>query len=58
MLLKNAQIAYTKLDAAENAELARQYGVKQAPTLIAVAEDGAVKHASIAGIKDFLRARV
>ncbi len=58
VLLKNAQIAYTKLDAAENAELARQYGVKQAPTLIAVAEDGAVKHASIAGIKDFLRARV
>ena len=58
VLLKNAGVEYTKIVAEENPDLAREYGIRQAPTLIAVCGDSAVRHASIAGIKDFLRARV
>ena len=58
VLLKNAGVEYTKIIAEENPDLAREYGIRQAPTLIAICGDSAVRHASIAGIKDFLRARV
>ena len=50
--LDRANFAYEKLMADENAELARHYGVKQAPTLVLVdgerfeklAGAGAIKH--------------
>ncbi len=58
VLLKNAGVEYTKIVAEENPDLAREYGIRQAPTLIAICGDSAVRHASITGIKDFLRARV
>ena len=58
VLLKNAGVPFVKLDAAEHADLAKQYGVRQAPTLIAVSDGDSARYVSITGIKDFLRARV
>ena len=58
VLLKNAGVPFVKLDAAEHADMARQYGVRQAPTLIAVSDGDSARYVSITGIKDFLRARV
>ncbi|MCI5809977.1 MAG: ribonucleoside triphosphate reductase [Clostridiales bacterium] len=58
VLLKNAGVPFVKLDAAEHEDLAKQYGVRQAPTLIAVSDGDSARYVSITGIKDFLRARV
>ena len=58
VLLKNAGVPFVKLDAAEHADLAKQYGVRQAPTLIAVSDGDSARYVSITGIKDFLRAHV
>ena len=58
VLLKNAGVPFVKLDAAEHEDLAKQYVVRQAPTLIAVSDGDSARYVSITGIKDFLRARV
>lgn len=44
---------YTVIDAEENQELARKYGVMQAPTLIVVKENNFVKIANVSNIKRF-----
>ncbi len=58
VLLTNAGVAFTQLDAEENIELARQYEIRQAPTLILTSADQVVRYAGIAGIKEFLRSRI
>ena len=50
-LLDKAGIAYTVVDAEENAELSKTYGIRQAPTLVA---NGTV-HAGVPAIKEFMK---
>ncbi|MCR5664718.1 MAG: ribonucleoside triphosphate reductase [Oscillospiraceae bacterium] len=52
--LDKAGFPYEKLMAAENAELARQYGVKQAPTLVLVDGEKYEKIAGAGAIKQYL----
>ncbi len=52
--LDRAGYAYDKLMAAENAELAKRYGVKQAPTLIVPDGEGFEKFAGAGAIKQYL----
>ena len=52
--LDKAGFAYEKLMAAENADLARQYGVKQAPTLVLVQGNTFEKFAGAGAIKQYL----
>ena len=52
--LDRANFAYEKLMADENAELARHYGVKQAPTLVLVDGDKFEKIAGAGAIKQYL----
>jgi len=52
--LDKANFAYEKLMADENAELARHYGVKQAPTLVLVDGDKFEKIAGAGAIKQYV----
>ena len=52
--MDKAGFAYDKVMAAENVELAKQYGVKQAPTLIVQTEDGFEKIAGAGAIKQYV----
>ena len=52
--LDKAGFAYEKLMANENAELARHYGVKQAPTLVLVDGDKFEKIAGAGAIKQYV----
>ena len=54
MLLDKEGLAYETLLATENAELARGYEIKQAPTLIIETEDGFEKYAGVAQIKEYI----
>ncbi len=53
MFLDNAGIAYETVLADENAELVNKYGIKEAPTLVVVNEDGFEKIANPSNIKAF-----
>ena len=55
--LDKAGFAYDKLMAGENAELAKKYGVKQAPTLIVPDGQGFEKIAGAGAIKQYLADR-
>lgn len=50
-----AEIAYEVVDAEENAELAKKYGVMQAPTLVVVDEHGVQKLANASNIREYIR---
>jgi ribonucleoside-triphosphate reductase len=52
--LEGANISYEKVDAGENMELARKYGVMQAPTLVVIKGEGVEKMASAPNIKAYL----
>ncbi len=54
MLLDKEGIAYETLLATDNADLARGFDVKQAPTLVIETEDGFIKYAGVAQIKEFI----
>ena len=54
MLLDKEGIAYETLLATDNADLARSYEIKQAPTLIIETADGFEKFAGVAQIKEFI----
>ncbi len=54
MLLDKEGISYETLLATDNADLARGFDVKQAPTLVIETEDGFVKYAGVAQIKEFI----
>lgn len=53
--LDKAEIAYEVVDAEENAELAKKYGVMQAPTLVVVDEHGVQKLANASNIREYIR---
>ena len=52
-MLKKAQVEYETVDAEEQTELARQYGVKQAPTLVVLDKDGCHKLTNASNIKKY-----
>ena len=54
--LDKAGFAYEKLLAEENAELARQYGVQQAPTLVLIDGDSVEKISGAGAIKQYVTA--
>ena len=53
-LLDKAGVRYTALNANEEKELAKQYGVKQAPTLVLVNGDSFEKYRGVSDIKGWL----
>ncbi|MBQ6864799.1 MAG: ribonucleoside triphosphate reductase [Clostridia bacterium] len=53
-LLAKAGIGYVELLVEENEELAKAYGLKQAPTLVVVSGGNAVKYAGVAGVKTYI----
>ena len=55
--LEKANISYEVVDAGENEELVRKYGVMQAPTLIVVKEEGVQKLANASNIRAFAEKR-
>ncbi|MDR3258275.1 MAG: ribonucleoside triphosphate reductase [Fusobacteriaceae bacterium] len=50
-LLKNANIAFTVVDAEERPELAKKYGIRQAPTLVVINGSNIEKHVNLSDIK-------
>lgn len=52
-MLEKAQIDYVLVDAEEHADLVEKYGVKQAPTLIVIDENGVEKLANASNIKKY-----
>ena len=53
-VLEKAGFAFEKVYATEHPELAKEYGIKQAPTLVVPAKDGVMKYAGVSDIKKFL----
>ena len=53
-MLDRSNIKYTALNANENKELVEQYGVKQAPTLIVINENGFERYRGVSDIKGWL----
>ena len=54
MLLDKAGVRYTKIYAEDQPQLAVQYGVKQAPTLITVKNGEAEKHVNLSNIRKYI----
>ena len=55
MFLDKAGLAYEKLYAEENPDLAKTYGIKQAPTLVVVRDDGSFECvANVSNIRKFI----
>ncbi len=57
-MLDKEGIEYEKLFVEENEELARGYGLKQAPTLVVESAEGVAKFVEIAGVKDFIASQI
>ncbi len=53
-MLEKEGIAFEKLYVEENADLARAYSLRQAPTLVVESEGRIASFAEIAGVKDFI----
>lgn len=53
-LLTKAGVDYSKVLAEENAELAKQLGIKQAPTLVVVDHGHIAKHTGVSDIKKYI----
>jgi len=53
-MLDKAGVSYAKYVADDNPEIAKEYGVNQAPTLIAVSQSGFKKYVGVAGVKEYL----
>ena len=55
MLLDKAGIAYDVIDAEENAEITKKYGVRKAPTLLVPTDDGSyASYENASNIKGFI----
>lgn len=52
--LTEAGIAYRIMDAAEHQDLVKQYGICQAPTLMAVTDNGTEKFSGLVSVKEFI----
>ncbi len=53
-LLDAAGVAYEKVLVEDNEALARQYELKQAPTLVVDTPDGVAKYTEVAGVKEYI----
>ena len=56
-LLDKAGVGYIKLLAEENAELATDFGIRQAPTLIVVSGDAYDKYTGVSEIKTYIQSK-
>ena len=52
-ILNDANIEYKTVDAEENADMARKYGVMQAPTLVVIEGSDVKKYPNASNIKKF-----
>ena len=57
-MLDKEGLEYEKLYVEDNEELARGYGLKQAPTLVVESANGVAKFVEIAGVKEFIASQV
>ena len=57
-MLEKEGVEFEKLFVEDNEELARGYGLRQAPTLVVESPEGVLKFTEVQGVKDFLAARV
>ena len=57
-LLEKEGIEFEKLYVEDNEELARGYGLRQAPTLVVESADGVFKYVEVAGVKEFIANQV
>ena len=55
--ISSDKLQYEVVDAGENEELVRKYGVMQAPTLIVIKEEGVQKLANASNIRAFAEKR-
>ena len=55
--LNDAHMEYEVIDAQEHMDLARKYGVMQAPTLVVIGEDGVEKFANASNIRKYTESR-
>ena len=55
-LLDKANVEFEKVLAEENADLAKELGIKQAPTLVIADENGVAKYQGVSDIKKFIKA--
>ena len=53
MFLDKAGFKYEKLNANENAELVREFGITQAPTLVRISDGKVEKFANLSNIRAF-----
>ncbi len=53
--LQNAGISYTVMDVEENSELARQYQLRSAPSLVVTTAQGPAVYAGVAAIRDYIK---
>ena len=53
--LANAGIAHQVVDAAERQDLVEKYGVRQAPSLVAVSQDGAKSYAGPVKVMEYIK---
>lgn len=53
-MLQEAEISYEKVYAEENADLANEYGIKQAPTLVVVNSDKVEKYSNASNIRTYI----
>ncbi|MBR3289289.1 MAG: ribonucleoside triphosphate reductase, partial [Clostridia bacterium] len=56
-LLEKADVPFEKILAEDNAELAHQYEIRQAPTLVVFDENGFTKHLGVSEIKKFIESK-
>ncbi|MGI6264653.1 MAG: ribonucleoside triphosphate reductase [Acutalibacteraceae bacterium] len=56
-LLDRAGVAYETVNANEAADLVEKYGIKQAPTLVLIGDDGFEKYRGVSDIKGWLMSR-
>ncbi len=54
--LNKANVEFEKVIAEENADLAKELGIRQAPTLVVVDENGVAKYQGVSDIKKFIKA--
>ena len=56
--LRDANISYTKIYADENPELAKEYAIMQAPTLVVVSGNSTQKIVNVSNIRKFAESAV
>ena len=58
MLLDKAQVKYVAVDAEDNAEATKHYGIKKAPTLLVPTPNGVEVYDNVSLIKGYIEKNV